>query len=193
MTDTREKIDAAINPEEWVDLYGDYLYRYALSRLRDQDAARDAVQETFLAAIKSLDRYDGRVEVKYWLRGIMRFKIVDRIRKTVREQPIVDVDVEHILDSTLFKASGVPSMRPDPWHFDAHQALDSEVFWEAFNQCLDGLKGPMRQAFVLKMLEDMETEEVCKVMNVSANNLWVLNHRARSQLKKCLETKWVNL
>ena len=73
-------------PELWVEKYGDYLFRYALMRLRNKGAAEDAVQETFLAAIKNIRQFDGRVDVKYWLRGILKNKIVDTIRKSVRRQ-----------------------------------------------------------------------------------------------------------
>ena len=180
----------AIDPEQWVDLYGDYLFRYAMMRLRDHDAARDAVQETFLAGIKSLDRYDGRVGIKYWLRGILKFKVVDHIRKQVREQVVDDIDDEGVLDRLLFKTSGIPTMNPEPWQFDAKSAFDREDFWPIFNQCLSKLKEPIRQAFVLKMVEDMDSDEVCKVLNIKPNHLWVLNHRARGSLKKCLESHW---
>jgi len=181
---------APVEPEQWVDLYGDYLFRYALMRLRDHDAARDAVQETFLAGIRNFGQFDGRVEVKYWLRGILRFKIVDHIRKQSREHVLVDIDDEGILDRLLFKTSGVPTVNPEPWHFDAKTAFDREDFWPIFNQCLSKLKEPLREAFVLKMVEDMDSDEVCKVLNIKPNHLWVLNHRARGQLKKCLESNW---
>ena len=70
-------------PEQWVDQYGDYLYGFAMSRLRNPDAANDCVQDTFLAGIKALERFDGSRDIKFWLRGIMRNKIVDQIRKSI--------------------------------------------------------------------------------------------------------------
>ncbi|HMP90737.1 MAG TPA: sigma-70 family RNA polymerase sigma factor [Kiritimatiellia bacterium] len=178
------------DPEQWVDQCGDYLFRYALMRLRNHDAARDAVQETFLAAIKSLDRYDGRVEIRFWLRGILRFKIIDHMRKTSREQSVDTQDGHEILDSLLFKASGIPTIRPEAWKIDPGQAIMREEFWPVFESCLGKLKDLVRQAFVLKTVDDMETEEVCKVLEISPNHLWVLNHRARTQLKKCIEAHW---
>ncbi len=181
---------APVDPDSWVDQYGDYLFRYALMRLRDHDAARDAVQETFLAGLKSFDRYDGRVEIKYWLRGILRFKIIDHMRKLAHEKMLEPIDDEHVLDSLLFKASGIPTMNPPPWQFDPRAAFDRAEFWPIFEECLGRLKEPIRQAFVLKTVEDMDTEEVCKVLEITPNHLWVLNHRARGLLKKCLESKW---
>jgi len=178
------------NPEQWVDLYGDYLYRYALLRLRNPATAEDAVQETFLAGVKGLDRFDGRTDIKYWLRGILRNKIVDHIRKAVREDVVEDIEAKAMMDSFLVKHSGVDSINPAPWQFDPHRAIEREEFWEIFRDCLDKLKEPLRTAFTLKMLDDMSTEEVCKILDVSTNNLWVMMHRARGNLKACLEKHW---
>ncbi|HMO51313.1 MAG TPA: sigma-70 family RNA polymerase sigma factor [Kiritimatiellia bacterium] len=191
VTDEQAVRRAAVDPEAWVDAHGDYLFRYALLRLQDREAARDAVQETFLAGIGSLARYDGRVEVKHWLRGILRFKIVDRIRKQAREVVIDPVEDQPILESLLFKASGIASMRPDPWRFAPGEVLDREEFWPVFESCLTALPEAMRQAFVLKTVDELSSDEVCKVLNISPNHLWVLNHRARERLKKCIESKWL--
>ena len=182
---------ARLNPEEWVEQYGDYLYRFALLRLKDPASAEDAVQETFLAAIQGLDRFDGRMDIKFWLKGILRHKIVDHIRRTVREQPTEEVNDPELLDSMLFKLSDIPTMHPEPWRFDPHRAFESNEFWAIFQDCMAGLNGKLQQAFTLKMLEGLSTEEVCKVLDVEPNNLWVIMHRARGQLKSCLEKNWL--
>ncbi len=80
-------------PEQWVDKYGDYLYGFAMSRLRNPDAANDCLQDTFLAGIKALERFDGSRDIKFWLRGIMRNKIVDQVRKSIKENK-VDIEAE---------------------------------------------------------------------------------------------------
>ncbi|MCE9614491.1 MAG: sigma-70 family RNA polymerase sigma factor [Lentisphaerae bacterium] len=178
------------SPDDWVDLYGDYLYRYALLRLKNPATAEDAVQETFLAAVKGQDRFDGRTDIKFWLRGILRNKIVDHIRKAVREDVVEDTEAQGILDSFWFKHSGVAAIRPAPWQFDPYRAFEKTEFWEIFRSCLDQLREPLRTAFTLKMLEDQSSEEICKILGVSPNNLWVMMHRARSLLKTCLEKKW---
>jgi len=177
-------------PEQWVDEYGDYLYRFALLRLKDPATAQDAVQETFLAGIKGLDQFDGRVDVKYWLRGILRNKIVDHSRKSVREHPVEDTEGIELIDRFAFKLFGVADRPTKPWQFDPARDYEKNEFWKAFEHCLGKLNDSMRQAFVLKMLEGMPTDEICKVMNIQPNNLWVLNHRARNQLKSCLEQNW---
>ena len=189
MTHGEDNVDC--DPGTWVDEYGDYLYRYALMRLRNPTAAEDVVQETFLAGIKSLERYDGRVPVKFWLRGILRFKVVDHVRKAVREDPVEDVEGLDIKDSFLFKVSGIPTMRPSPLSFDPHCDYEKTEFWEALASCMQRLRGNTQQAFSLKVLEGMSTEDVCKVLAIEPNHLWVLTHRAREQLKKCLEKSWM--
>ena len=178
-------------PETWVDLYGDYLYGYAMSRLRNPEAAADCVQDTFMAGIKALDRFDGSRDIKFWLRGIMRNKIVDQIRKAIKEKKVdIDSEDEALLESFWFKYAGVATTNPAPWQFDPRRAYDNTEFWEVFETCLDQVKEPARQAFILRMLEDQTTEEVCKVMEITPNYLWVLLHRAREQLKIALEAKW---
>jgi len=179
-------------PETWVKRYGDYLYRYALSRLRDPENAADCVQDTLLAGIKNFHKFDGSRDVKYWLRGIMRNKIVDQFRKNRKERH-VDLGIdESILESALFRFSGIGELFPQEWKFDPRNCFDRFEFWEVFQQCVDQLKDPVRQAFVLHMLEDHDTKETCKIMNIQPNYLWVLLHRARSQLRSLLEKHWDN-
>ena len=182
--------DDKTDPEMWVDRYGDYLYRYALMRLRNPATAQDVVQETFLAGVKGLDRFDGRVDIKYWLRGILHNKIVDHIRKAVREDVVEDVEAREMAETFWFKHSGIPTRNPRPWQFDPHGEYDKQEFWDILRSCLGKLKGPMQQAFTLKMLEGVASDEVCKLLKISPNNLWVMMHRARSQLKECLENNW---
>jgi RNA polymerase sigma-70 factor (ECF subfamily) len=167
------------------------LYGFAMSRLRNPDAAHDCVQDTFLAAIKALDRFDGSRDIKFWLRGIMRNKIVDQIRRSVKENKVdIQAEDEALIESFWFKYSGIATTNPDPWQFNPRKHYDNSEFWVIFDRCIQQVKEPARQAFILRVLEDLSTEEVCKVMNISSNYLWVLLHRARSQLKTLIEANW---
>ena len=82
------------DPHTWVDLHGDFLFRFALSRLRDPESAEEAVQETFLAALKSRDRFEGRSSERTWLAGILKYKIVDLIRRSSREKSLSGEDMD---------------------------------------------------------------------------------------------------
>ena len=87
--------------------YADYLFGFAYSRLNDSHKAEDVLQETYLAAVKSVDKYDGRVPIKFWLRGIMKNKIVDSIKKDLRELNESELDSFPELNTKIFKRSGI--------------------------------------------------------------------------------------
>src|SRR5688500_10622854 len=76
------------DPERWLDDHGDYLFKYAVFRLRDDIVAEDAVQETFLAALKAYENFEGRGSERTWLVGILKHKIIDHFRRVGREAPI---------------------------------------------------------------------------------------------------------
>jgi RNA polymerase sigma-70 factor (ECF subfamily) len=179
-------------PDTWLDEHGDYLLQYAFVRLRNRAAAEDALQETFLAAIKAFERYDGKTPVRYWLRGILRHKVVDYIRKASREVAVDDTESGEILDSFKFKAFGILDQNPPDWKFDPQNAFERKEFMSVFYHCMKHLNDQMGQAFILRELEGLSTNEICKQLDLTPNNLWVMLHRARKQLKSCLESNWID-
>ena len=97
---------ASSDPSEWVDRYGDYLFRYAMLRLRDRSASEDLVQETFLAALKSRGAFSGGSSEATWLVGILKHKIADHFRHQAREAPLEDGDLREQPDPYPFDGSG---------------------------------------------------------------------------------------
>lgn len=178
-------------PETWLDEHGDYLFQFAFVRLRNRAAAEDAVQEAFLAGIKAFEKYDGKTPVRFWLRGILRHKVVDYIRKASREIAVDDTEGKEILESFKYKAFGIAEQHPPAWKFDPKHAYEQKEFWEVFYACMSKLKEKTGLAFTLRELEGLSTEEICKELDLKPNNLWVVLHRARTQLKSCLETNWM--
>lgn len=89
MSEVQDKIPSH-SPDAglWVDQHGDYLFKYAVFRLRDSSAAEDAVQETFLAALKGYEKIEGRGSERTWLVGILKHKITDHFRRLTREAPL---------------------------------------------------------------------------------------------------------
>lgn len=183
--------EVGLRPEQWIDEHADFLYRYALTRVRDHSLAEDMVQETFLAAIKSAARFKEGLSERAWLVGILKHKIVDHIRKASRETVVDQQEVLELEKSKLFQWSGIPTMRPEKWHFNPRKVFEQKEFWAAFQDCLLRLKPREHTAFVLRELEDQDTETICKELDITANHLWVMLHRARNGLKACLETKWL--
>lgn len=176
-----------INADRWVDDYGDSLFHFALARVKDRDIAEDLVQETFLAAVKSQDRFKGRSSEKTWLFGILKHKVIDHYRKkksTVYSQDLVD-DPENI--EALFNAKGGWHVRPAHWLTDPGKAQETREFIDHFYRCLSDLPQRSADAFVYREIDGLSTDEICKHLDITPNNCWVLLYRARMLLRKCLE------
>jgi RNA polymerase sigma-70 factor (ECF subfamily) len=169
-------------------LYGDALYRYALERLRRPHEAEEAVQETLLAALKARGDFRGQSHPSTWLMGILKRKVVDRLRAAAREASGTDVDD---LDA-WFDARGKWRKWPRRWDDPAAAAERSE-FWGVLRDCLARLPARMAEAFTLRTLEEWAPAEVCRELAISHGNLWVLMHRARLQLVRCLELHWFDV
>ena len=76
------------DPRRWVELHGNYLFRYALIRVRNTTVAEDLVQETLLAAFQAKDRYTGESTERSWLTGILKHKVLDHFRQQSRERTV---------------------------------------------------------------------------------------------------------
>lgn len=168
------------------------MFRYAVVRVKDHAVAEDLVQETFLAAMKAQERYEGRSTERSWLMGILKHKLIDYLRKAVREVKMEDLQPEGFENSVLFQEAGIPMWRPPKWQFNPRKAFEQKEFWDIFSKCLANLDRRMNIAFTLKELEDQTTEEVCKELGVEPTYLWVILYRARNSLKSCLEKNWIN-
>jgi len=183
------------DPEQWVELYGDYLFKYALMRLHDAAKAEDAVQETFLAALKGGKTFAGRSAEKSWLVGILKNKVCDYYRKASREASFSDMEFyseeesERFIPDGTFKDGWIHELGPQEWSSPG-ASLDSEVFWKTFHDCSAKLPKNVATVFNLREVDGVESKEICALLNISENNLWVMLHRARMALRRCLETNW---
>jgi RNA polymerase sigma-70 factor (ECF subfamily) len=172
-------------PGQWLSQYGDALYRYALNRLRRPHDAEEAVQEALLAALKARGEFQGRSHPLTWLMGILKRKVVDRLRAAAREARATELND---LD-TWFDARGKWRKSPGRWDDPAAAAERSE-FWGVVRRCLARLPARAAAAFTLRTLDDRAAAEVCRELAISPANLWVLLHRARLQLVRCLDLHW---
>ena len=188
MTDQNEA-EKSLNPSAWMERHADYLYRYALSRLRDAESAEEVVQETFLAGLRAKDQYGGKGTERAWLLGILKRKIVDLVRRKSRTSSLDFDDTAEDPGEVLFDQKG--HWRADPRFFGSspHELLERDEFWQAFRNCLAAL--PQRQAdvFSFREMDGISSQEICKDLDISASNLWVLLHRARLGLSRCLKMK----
>lgn len=189
----RSKTAEQPQPEQWVDHYGDYLYRYALARVADAETAQDLVQEALVAALQSLKRFQGRSSIKTWLVAILKRKIVDHYRRqSVRQQAD---DIEALANSIdkLFDDSGHWRMAPHEWETNPVTAYEQKEFMDILYACLAKLPPRQAEIFMLREFEDLSTDTLCTQLDISESNSWVMLYRARMQLRVCLEANWLGL
>jgi RNA polymerase sigma-70 factor (ECF subfamily) len=169
-----------------------YLVRVARLQLRDSALAEDVVQDTLAAALTAADGFTGKSTVKTWLTGILKHKIVDAIRRKQRE-PVAasmlseDADLEDF--DGLFRQSGAWQTPPSDWG-DPEQSLSRQEFFDVMQFCLDKLPPNTARVFMMREVMELTSEEICKELAITANNLWVILYRARMSLRECLEMHW---
>lgn len=184
------RVGRGADPATWVDRHGDALYGFALLRLRDPEAAEDAVQECFAAALEARERFSGRSSERTWLVGILKRKVVDQLRKTCRDRSTNELSEAELDTSRFFAEDGLWAGRFYNWGGDPETLAENREFWAAFRKCLDGLSSRLAEAFMLRELDRMESDEICEILAISPTNLWARLHRARLGLQQCLESTW---
>ena len=180
-----------ISPENWLNDYGDILYRYAFIRVRSESTAEDLVQETLLAGLQAVERFSGQSTVRTWLIGILKHKIIDHFRKNRHEVTTLNND-ETAKDALAyqFDQQGHWKINLIEWG-TPEKSMDNEQFWLAFNDCLSRLPQRMADLLLLRTVDGIETEECRALLGFDTDNqLWVTLSRTRMKLRLCLETNW---
>lgn len=184
----------ALDSNTWLEEHGDYLFHFALLKLKDSALAEDMVQDTLISAMTARDSFSPRASVRTWLTTIMKNKMVDHWRRQGREisaTDLMDAAGEDASVDEYFDKAGrwadKPNVYPNP---DA--ALESKQFWVVFENCLSRLKPQQAEVFLAKEVHGMDNDEICESMSLSSSNFWVLMHRARIALGKCLEIHWAS-
>ena len=179
---------AASDPDTWVDEHGDYLFRYAVSRLRDNTAAEEVVQETFLAGIRFHDRYTGEGAERAWLLGILKRKVVDYVRRRNRYDRDGSWDDTNDPSAQLFDQNG--AWKGDAFSRPAPDKVESAEIFDVVKDCLKHLPEGQADVFVLSVMEEMDSDQICADLGISPSNLWVRLHRARLALAHCVGSRW---
>jgi RNA polymerase sigma-70 factor (ECF subfamily) len=192
---TKASSESLLNPERWIEEHGDALFGFAVLRVRNRTIAQDLVQETFLAAINAKSSFAGRSSERAWLFGILRNKLTDYYRLQSREVSLADLDAALPEEQTAFGAAGMgkdgwlEAEAPKAWE-TPQDALVSKEFQEVLTDCLSHLPTKIAQAFFLREIDGVSSDQICKDLQVSPNNVWVMLHRARMSLRRCLEMHW---
>lgn len=178
-----------LDPNKWVVLYADYLFNYAVTRVNDQDLAKDLVQETFFSGVKGKDNFRGQASERTWLISILKRKIIDHYRKINSIKGQKEVRVNFYADGEK-KGSWIEERVPTHWGNDADKEIENIELKDALDKCIDSLPEKYRMVFLLKTVQNYETAEICNELGISSSNLWVIIHRARVQLRRCVEENW---
>lgn len=169
-----------------------YLMKFARLQLRNEAWAEDAVSETLLAALARPQSFERRSQLKTWLVGILKHKVVDALRHHGREICVgedSDDAREDPLEHMAFKADGHFAETPADWG-NPEQDLDNRQFMTILEACTERLPAVQGRLFLMREWLELSTDEICKELALTPTNLYVLLHRARLRLRECLEQNW---
>ncbi len=190
-----------LNPEKWVDNYADYLYTFAISRVNDEDEARDLVQDTFLSALKARNGFKGEASEKTWLVSILKRKVIDLYRKNAvrKEQSFEKSDQYKVAYGHYFTEEGFmpgewqKQNTPKEWKINENSTIEKHEFKKILGQCLSKLPKMWASVFSLKHIDEESASTICKELEISSSNYWVIIHRAKLQMRECLEKNWLKI
>lgn len=193
-----EKQKFACDPGIWADEYSNEFFRFAMYRVNNREVAEDLVQETFLSALKSLNQFRRDCPEKSWLYNILRNKIIDHFRKKTNQEinqssSRAETNADAFYGQFFKKGEQWNnSASPENWSLSADKIMEREEFMQFFILCLSILPETWGKVFSLKNMEDFSTKEICKELDITPSNLWTIIHRAKLQLRSCLEKRWLN-
>jgi RNA polymerase sigma factor (sigma-70 family) len=166
--------------EEFYNIYRNRLYSLILEQVgRDEAVAEDLVQEVFLAALGSLDKFRGDSQLYTWLRSIALHKIKDFYRRQAREpkpeKSSPDFDAMKHLEQ-------IGDNKPA-----TSTVMESEEVRQSVHQALADLPKDYQEVLVLKYLKDMPVLAISEIMGRSPKSVEGLLSRARKAMRANLE------
>ncbi len=177
-----------VNITQLVNQYTDELFSWASYKVSDVEQAKDLVQDTFLAAAEKFDSFKGDSSPKTWLFSILKYKIIDHYRAKV----VRPYNYENKSASKFFTDDGdwILDKRPGNWDIDDGHLLDNVDFNEILKECIEALPEKWSLSVKLKYLMSKKGEEICQELGITPSNYWQIMHRAKLQLRECIENNW---
>lgn len=185
-------IKHTLNPEKWVDLHADYLFNFTISRINNHDLAKDLVQDTFFAGLKAMDNFQGKASERTWLISILKRKVIDYYRKinSAKGKAEVKMNFYSVGDR---EGEWIEERVPSDWGNNVEKRIENEELNTVLKKCIGDLPDKYEMVFRMKTIQQFDTDQVCKELNITSSNLWVIIHRARTQLRKCMEENWFRI
>lgn len=158
------------------------LYRMARSMGFEDVEAEDLVQDVFTVFLETLDKFEGRSQVRTWLFGILHFRMLER-RRALREHEASDPIDEQF--DRLFTPVGHWARPVD----DLERLYASREIRRNLDSCLETLPLLQREVFLLREIEELDSMEICNNLQITVTHFGVLLHRARRRLRECMKGK----
>jgi len=178
-----------LDPNKWIDQYSDYLYNFTITRVNDREIAKDLVQDTFFASLKSMKNFKGEASERTWLISILKRKIIDHYRKINSKKGKAEVRMDFKSDDDI-EGNWLEERVADTQYQTAEDKIINQELGDAIFSCLDKLSEKQATVFRMKTIEKLETETICNELNITSSNLWVIIHRARIAMAACMEKNW---
>ncbi|TAL70459.1 MAG: sigma-70 family RNA polymerase sigma factor [Bacteroidetes bacterium] len=180
----------------WVKLFSDELFSWAIYKTSDRETAEDLVQETFMAAYQSYDSFIGNSSPKTWLISILNNKINDYHRKRFRSTYKIESHFLKENDNNFYDYffddddKWKDERKPGVWSNSDEILLDDTEFNDVLHKCIEKLPPNCFSVIQLKYINEQEGKDICKELGISPSNYWQILHRAKLQLRECLENNW---
>jgi RNA polymerase sigma-70 factor (ECF subfamily) len=166
--------------------YQQPMLRLAASMLPSRAVAEETVQDTWMAVVRGIDRFEGRSSFKTWLFRIL----VNRARSAgYREHPNASLDVLHSVDPIRFDSHGQWADPVQRWPEESDDRLDAAACSPILKTALGDLPDRQRQVVILRDVEGLSSEDACAVLGISSGNQRILLHRGRARLREVLESE----
>ena len=182
----------SLDPNNWVKLHADYLFNFTISRINNYDLAKDLVQDTFFAGLKAMENFQGKASERTWLISILKRKIIDHYRKINSKKGKAEIRINFYEDGER-EGEWIEERAPSTWRNDAERSIENNELSATLKNCIARLPEKHKIVFEMKTIQQFDTEEICKELDITSSNLWVIIHRARTQLRKCMEDNWFNI
>ena len=179
------------DPQQWVAKYAGYFNSYAISRINDEEFARDLMQETFLAALERVEKLEGRSSENTWLTAILKNKIIDVYQK--KSSGLLkrrDIQSEELDPDIFFEPEDghwKVQHQPQAFGIKTYDQLASKEFNYILQQCMQKLPELWLSVFTMNHMDDQATDLICSELKVTPSNFWVFIHSTKVNLRACLQ------
>ncbi len=183
-----------LSPQHWVNNYADYLYCFALARINDVELAKDLVQETFLSALEKVAGFEGRSSEKSWLTAILKYKIIEIYRsKSFVVKYLQEGNAVTGFKDFFQQHDGHWNVEDRPVEFAIQDTnvVENKEFQSILQKCIKKLPALWMIVFKMKFMDEEVTTLICEALKITSSNYWVIIHRAKVNLRSCIQKNWV--